>query len=265
MAPAPLPPVLPPWARALLQVAPYIAVGLQAALEYIGEMEPGDGASPDEWRRVQLIGGPVAAHAASDKFTTSMDIANITGGGIDNSWTEGDHDAVAGQLGTLCATWAASMCSSFRWYEMRFYRAQFNSYSLAEPFVKAGPPVAIYPLTNVGAVASAQAHQVSITSTDRTAYAKHWGRNYWPHPSAGTVTQPGFVSSATVTALANAVHTCYGALMAAGYFPVVAVTQVDKQPMRGLLTVNEVQVDNLFDVVRRRRPKLPTQRVRLPV
>ena len=265
MAPSNIPAPLPPWAKALLQIAPLIDVGLQAALEYIGTIDDSSNASPDEWRHIQLVGGPVAAHSAADKFVTTLDIVNITGGGVDSSWTQGDHDAVAGQLGTLCQSWGANMSSVYRWYEMRFYRAQFNPYSVVTPFTKSGAPVAVYPLTTTGQAANGQAPQVAFTSTDRTAYAKHWGRNYWPMPGGGALVSGQYAAPSLVTAWATAMQTTYNALMAAEYFPVVVTTQVDRQPVRGLLTVDSVQVDNLFDVIRRRRPKLPTQRVALPV
>jgi hypothetical protein len=61
------------------------------------------------------------------------------------------------------------------------------------------------------------------------------------------------------------VSTRYGALMAAEFFPVVPVTQVDKLASRGLLTVQEIQVDNVPDVIRRRRIAATGYRKILPV
>jgi hypothetical protein len=144
----------------------------------------------------------------------------------------------------------------------------FNDYSIAEPFVKSGAPERVIPTVRIGTANTGELPpQCSITSTDRTVYARHWGRNYWPHPAAGLValSPPGNVTTAHVDSLATAVVQCYDTLMASEFYPVVPITMVQGVPTRGLLTVTEVQVDDLFDVIRRRRPKQPTHYKRLPV
>jgi hypothetical protein len=56
----------------------------------------------------------------------------------------------------------------------------------------------------------------------------------------------------------------YSALATAELFPVVAVTQVDKAPSRGLLTIDKVTIDDIPDVIRRRRPRNTVYRKTLP-
>ena len=263
--PSPIPAPLPPWARWLIQLAPLISVGLQAALEHIGTLNDSSSATPSEWRHVHLVGKPIGSVTASDRFITTMDIVNVTGGAVDSSWTQADYDSVSAKLFTLTSAWAAHMSPHYQWTEFRYYRRQFNPLTNPVPFVKSGPPELVMPATVSGSAVGELPPQASITSTDRSPYPRHWGRNYWPHPSQAEIDANGFVGPTTTNALATAVHDAYQALMASEFFPVVVVTQVDKQPVRGLLGVTEVQVDNLFDVVRRRRPKLPSQRVVLPV
>lgn len=254
--PSPIPAPLPPWARALLQLEPLIQTGLQEVLQYIGIMKDAAQPTPDTWMHIQLVGKPLASVNRSDEFVTTFDIVNITNGHIDNTWTSTDTQKVSIALANLMLAWASTMSSQYTWTEQRFYLRQFNPYTLEKPYAKSGPPAIIYPYVVAGGLPGPMAPQVSLTSTDRTAYAKHWGRNYWPHPTGAMVASTGeTVTHSAVDGLADAVHVCYAALMADEFYPVVTVTQVDKAPVRGLLTVSSIQVDDLFDVIRRRRPK----------
>lgn len=265
MAPSPIPAPLPPWARALLQVAPWIPGGLQEALEYIGNLFDATDPQPSAWMHIQAVGAPVGSTERADDFVTTFDIVNITGGQVDSSWTASDTSTVNGALGQLLIAWAAVMSDEYTWKELRFYKRFFNDLSVEEPYAKSGPPQIVYPWAIAGAATTQQAPQVAITSTDRTTYPRHWGRNYWPHPHPSNTAGTGYIASASVDAIANMVHTAYATLMAAEFFPVVPVTQIDNARARGLLTVTSVQVDNLYDVIRRRRPEKATYRKVLAV
>lgn len=265
MAPSPIPAPLPPWARALIQLSPLIAAGLQEALQYIGVLDDATSSTPDAWMHVQLVGQPNNSVELADNFVTTMDIVNITNGAVDSSWTTTDITNVSSALATLQTAWMSRMSADYQWREQRYYKRYFNAYSETAPFAKSGPPQEVRPFVGTGTGTGFQAPQVAVTSTDRTAYPRHWGRNYWPHPGSGVVSSGGYISQANVDSWATAVQSCYQTLMASEYFPVVVVTQVDKVPTRGLLTVSEVQVDNVFDVVRRRRSHKTTYRKRLSV
>lgn len=256
---------MPAWGKALLQLLPLIAAGLQEAIQYIHTISDSSAATPSSWAHVQMVGGPVGSTERADDFVTTMDIVNITGGDVDSSWTQADYTAVHSVISSLMGAWSNNMSSGVTWREARYYKRSFNPLSNPKPFVKSGPPQAVFPYASVGAVSGHQAPQVAMTTTDRTPYPRHWGRNYWPHPAGGLTTADGYILTSTVDAWANTLHSAYAQLMGAEFFPVVVVTQVDKVPTRGLLTVSEVQVDNVWDVVRRRRNKLTTHRVRLGV
>jgi len=214
---------------------------------------------------VQLVGQPLASTERADDFVTTLDIVNITGGNVDSSWTSADTTAVQVLLDPFMASWATRMSNDYRWRETRFYKRSFNPYTLDEPFVRSGPPQVVYPVTHPGTGTEFQAPQVAVTTTDRTPYPRHWGRNYWPHPRASLTSSGGYMAAGNVDSWCTAVHGLYSNLMAAEFFPVVVVTQMDKQPLRGLLTVSSVQMDNVFDVVRRRRSARTTYRKVLPL
>jgi len=248
---------------------PFIQEGLQEVLSYIGKLFHADDPEPSVWMHVQAIGQPVTSTERADDFVTTFDVVNITGGQVDSSWTTADTGRLATHLGGLCNEWATNMSSDYEWRELKMYRRFFNPYSIAEPFGISGPPFITYPSPAPGLANSYQAPQVAVTTTERTAYPGHWGRNYWPHPRATTVSSGGYILTANVDAWATSVATAYKALMTEEFYPVVPVTTYKQGavsvPTRGLLTVNEIQMDNLFDVMRSRRPKTATYKKRLTI
>jgi len=269
VAPSPIPAPLPPWARVLVQVAPFIEVGLQHALEYIGPMFAAGHSAPSEWRRFTYYWhDPNDADAANDAVT-KFDIVNITQGQIDNTWTQADLDTVYTNLDGLVNLWSTNyMDVAHRVYRSKTYRMMFTDLPTEpiippdrdKPYVKSGAPLEDRPIVGQsGSSAGQQAPQVALTTTNRTAYRLHWGRNYWPFPAAAHVLGSGHATAALVDAMANNTRACFTALGNAELFPVVPVVQINNAPARALLGITDVQVDDIFDVQRRRRLKNATR------
>lgn len=266
MAPTPIPAPLPPWARALLQIAPFIQAGLQEVLQHIGPMSDNSATAEKSWRHVHFVWQLKANTETADHCVTTMDIANITGGKLDDTWTDADYTNVHTELAALATSWLNFVHLEGRLNEVRYYRRAFNPLTETKPFAPSGPPERIFTVNQVGtAGALLQAPQVAVTHTERTPYRRHWGRAYWPYLAPQSVTSTGHVTTTCVDALAAALQTRYANLMAKEFFPVVPVTQVDKAITRGLLTTNVISVDDVPDVQRRRRPKVTTYRKVLPV
>jgi hypothetical protein len=115
--------------------------------------------------------------------------------------------------------------------------------------------------------------QVATTLTERTMLRKRWGRVYLPPPAAGHISAgAGGYSPDWCTTVADAAEALYGG-MASDDRPIVVYSRA--QPSRGTkrggtlpakpaaaLKVNTLQVDNVPDVMRSRRLKQPTIRVR---
>jgi hypothetical protein len=189
-------------------------------------------------------------------MVTTLDIANITGGTIDSTWTDADYTTVNTKVAALASAWLAGFAQSrLRHKQTNYYVRAFNPMSNPKPFAISGPPEKIFTSGQAatGTPATIQANQLAFTTTERTAYPRHWGRNYWPLPANTHLSLQGGISNTAVDALATAVQQQYAGLMAAEFFPVVPVTQVQKAAVRGLLTVSAIQVDNVPDVIRRRR------------
>lgn len=265
MAPSPIPAPLPPWARALLQVAPFIQPALQNVLQYIHELLDGAQANPSEWRHIQILFELNGNIDPADVWVTTLDLINITGGNVDNSWTEADYDAVDAELIDLIAALLPAMPTNVKSKELRYYRRTFNPLSQTKPYPPSGPPERITALGFSGTAAGAfQVPQVAFTSTEKTPYPRHWGRNYWPAPSPTMITATGHFAASTIDTIGAAVQGAYLSLQQAEFFPVVPVTQIQGAPARALLVVNQVQVDDVPDVVRRRRPHSTTHRYEGP-
>ncbi len=92
--------------------------------------------------------------------------------------------------------------------------------------------------------------QVSISVTERTVDRKRWGRFYLPAPSTDALVSTGRIGGLEVARVAGATETLYEQLISAvGIYPIVRHSS-------GPFLANyvlEVQVDDVFDVQRRRR------------
>ena len=273
MAPSPIPAPLPPWSRALIQLLPLVPPFLQSVLEYVGELNDAADPVPGEWRHVQIVWKDSGNGDSADNMVTTLDIANITGGAIDPTWTDADYTQVDAVVSAMINDWCTFAQSRLRCVETRYYRRAFNAIATPgpvdpsdRPFGLSGPPDRIFPKTQLGThVGSVDPNQVAITMTEKTAFPRHWGRIYWPFPATTIYDAQGRITTANVDSMATTMANRYEAFMAQEFYPVIATTQAQGQRVRGLLTVSEIQVDNIPDVVRRRRIHTTTYRKSLPV
>jgi len=114
--------------------------------------------------------------------------------------------------------------------------------------------------------------QCAVTVTELTSDRKHWGRWYLPAFGASLADGEGRVEVPTLSAIMTASGQFYGQAIASGFQPVVFCVQKPVRPKRpsGTLpeqeavafAVTELQIDNLFDVIRRRRWDHATQKLR---
>jgi len=117
---------------------------------------------------------------------------------------------------------------------------------------KPGPAVRTTPINLPGNISAPRLpDQVACNSTWRTASRKHWGRTAWPGFASNHL-QPDFGrwDNATVDTFANNVNDCREWLEGAGYAP-----GVWSQLHPAFLTTTQVGVDDVPDIVRRRRAK----------
>lgn len=101
--------------------------------------------------------------------------------------------------------------------------------------------------------------QVAATITLRTASRKHWGRCYMGGFAVDSTTAATFgrINSPNVDDLANAWHTHFAAV---GQFARVIEPVVWSARYGAILTVDQLVMDDVFDVIRRRRAKMASYR-----
>ena len=272
--PAALPSPLPKWAKTLLRLQSFFVPGYATDLvQYEGLIGNVLADSSNQWRRFVWSFAPTGSTDTADIAYTTFDIVNITGGLVDNSWTAGDYTTVENAMTPLLTYYSSSILAVNTHYTgMKAYRMAFTELPTVSPtppdrdhpFAPTGPPDHVLVGNTPGTQAGNAAPQMSFSTTDKTAYPRHWGRNYWPFPSPTTTIGADLQVPATIVdGMATALHTFYDTLMGAEFFPVVPVTQMNKAPARALLTVSSIQVDSNMDVIRRRRAHVTRYRKNL--
>lgn len=253
------------WKRFLVQLAEDVGLGLFTYL--VSQLE--QGAALDEaelaWMRLHcVITRSTPTGTSEDKAVCTFDLVNITGGAVDTTWTSGDFTACETLLDTFWTTVMGQSTANHTLDEYRWYLRRFNPLTTTKPYQDSGPPVRITDKNIVGSSTSYTPYQVAMSVTEKTAWPHHWGRVYLPGVASNNVLTNGRFGSTPITTFANAFQTLYAGLQTAEFFPVVPVTQVNKQPVRGLLGVSSIQIDDIPDVVRSRRPKQPAIRTVRP-
>ena len=263
---------VPPWYRWGTRVLPAVWAAAEALLD---TSNTADEAEELQWRRLVLVWQRATPTGTSeDEAMFTFDFVNITGGSVDTTWTLQDYQAVEGAFDTLMATVRTFQSSGHTLIAYRWYQMQFASPMLVDRrFLPTGPPVRIVPKNLPGTSANdALPYQVAFSVTERTSIPRHWGRFYLPGASEGVATGPwGRFQSTTIQAIADSVALCYFNLQNAELFPVVVSTQAQSggpgsESVLGgtLLGVTNIQVDDIPDVIRRRRPRQPNIRTVLP-
>ena len=228
-------------------------------------------AEPLRWVRVHVrYARNSPAGTQEDLAEFKLDLLNITGGAIDTSWTSGDFAGCTTALDTFTTSLAGFMANNHTLKQYRYYAMGFDSADPGPglrtgsghgPFLDTGPPVQVVTKNTVGAANIQRPYQVAATITLKTGWPKHWGRIYLPGPALG-LDAYGRWNAADAQNLANIAFDLQDDLAAQGFLVTVPVTQlgaVRTVPGSGrfhaLLGVNQVVVDDIPDVVRRRRPK----------
>ena len=141
-------------------------------------------------------------------------------------------------------------------------------YKLGPAVVPPQPPVHSQDYAAAGgATGSTLPPQVAVSVTEMAGEKPHWGRFYLPAPGVGLCNNFGRISGSGHSAIADAADTMYEAFKTAGIPAVVyrrplpVRTRKDgvELPAReaSAWTVDKLQVDDVFDVIRSRRWKFP--------
>lgn len=205
-------------------------------------------------RRVQLVFSRLApATYSEDTAIMHFDFANYTAGSPDDSWITGDFTTLESALTTMWGSLKPICNLNLSLREYRWYRIGSG----------VTPPNPAVRVTPVGQVAIASGNclppQVAISITNKTGLRKRWGRTYLPDIDSTALESTGRILSAKVDVVAGAVNTMYAAAAAADFMPVVY-----SPTAAAAYAIENTQVDNIFDVIRRRRWDSTTYRKSYP-
>lgn len=208
-----------------------------------------------------------------DKAQFGLHLVKIDLGQIVTSWATADYTAAETALNPLFAallplTHTTHTITEFRWY-LRAFNAALPmgtdvTTKVGDPpkvydrFARSGPPQRVTPVTSAGsATGNSPSYQSAMSVTFKTPGPKHWGRVYLPGigPTVMSGTDMGRWASTALTTVANAFFAVTTSLAASKLYLVVPATQQGGKFATALNVVTGIQVDDIPDVIRRRRPK----------
>lgn len=228
---------------------------------------------PVEWRKLMFSFQRATPVGTEEDFATiSMHLAKRSAGAIDGAWGSGDYSQIDANITELWNVLSPLVHVSHTLTTVKYYSMSFNpdiplgqtatgidpaTGKFLNMFTKSGPPLHIATFNLAGTSNQPpEAYQVAMSVTLRTATRAHWGRVYLPGMSSSDVagSYGRFAGSATGFA-ANAFAEFVDDCGKQDKFVVIPMTQADKKYAHALNTVSAVAVDDVPDVVRRRRPK----------
>jgi hypothetical protein len=228
-----------------------------------GQDEVAAGSFP-HFRRVQMqFARATPVGTTEDKATCTFDLLKFDENGPVSNWDVADYVAAEARLDAFVSGNLTRLPSSHTMTGYRWYRQRFAEPNTGRSYLTEGGPARVISKNIVGQASASSPYQLAATVTERTPMPKHWGRFYFP-VSAGLLGSQGRFDATLRQGLSSTYQTCVQGLLADGLAAVVPVLQVDKQPVRGLLGLTHVQVDDIPDVQRRRRPKQAAARSILP-
>lgn len=183
------------------------------------------------------------------------DVAVITShwtNNADAALTNTQRAAVETAFGTLWTTWKTMVhpyveLAEYRWYDQQVYPT-------LSPLLRATD---IANVAGASGASSGMPPQVACSITLETDYRKRWGRMYLPITSSGVTATNGRLTSANVDTLAAAAKTFFDSATTGGAYPKVWSPKGGVGPPAfaagDILSVRSIRVDDVLDIVRRRR------------
>jgi hypothetical protein len=190
-----------------------------------------------------------------DPAIMHFDMVKAPAGTPTDAWSTTDYTTAETALDAWWTTTKAKVAGGYS-------LAQYGWYRCGVGITPPNPAIRVVSRSVAGTGAYGDLPpQVACSITFRTASRRSWGRTYLPLGALGGSTDlsGGRFSNAYCDAIAGAAHTLVGALAAADLYLVVC-----SETKSALLNVESVEVDNVPDVIRRRRWKTSTYKKILP-
>jgi|tagenome__1003787_1003787.scaffolds.fasta_scaffold20874887_3 hypothetical protein len=238
-----------------------------------------DESPPTEWRYLQWrFQRMTPVGTEEDVAIITMNIVNVTGGNNDPTWTAGDYTACEAAITELWTALKVHVNPSHTLTRIDWYVRAFNpevpvgqdvrvvpgpGQKQLNRFVRSGPPVHMTVINQAGSGIGAQEiYQAAMSVTFKTATRPHWGRLYVPGMGTSEIGgSQGRFDLSRITDVANKFAEFQDDLAQQGFHLVVPATQQDHLYAQGLNWVTDIVVDDIPDVIRRRRPKQAVSKV----
>jgi hypothetical protein len=203
-------------------------------------------------RRASLVIDRTTEDVGSDPAFMHFDFLNTTSGSPDDTWTAADYAALEAHLQTFWTGCGGYVKTGNRLTEFRWHR-------VGTGVSKPNPAERVTAISPMAGTASSSMPQQACSITFRTAVRKSWGRTYLPLAGGSVIGTNGRPTNAAVDAIATAANLLVTNAAAADFHLVVV-----SKPLSSSLNVEHVEVDNVADVIRRRRWKSATYKKILP-
>ncbi len=227
-----------------------------------------DYAAPFELRKAQVRWGrDSGAAAGTDDAVTTHHFIKIAGGTPSATWVEADFTAAEARLAAFVTIYKAFFGIKLKYKQVRWYKA---GPSISPPQA----PVRIIDPNVAGtyvATSEQMPPQMAISVTEKSSDPKSWGRFYLPAGAHVNVDGNGRVDTALLTEFADGLDTMYQGFITDGTPAVVYSAAKPARPTAAggtlaatsarALGVTQIQVDDLFDVIRSRRWNEPLLRI----
>lgn len=227
---------------------------------------------PFELRKWQIEFSRSSGNVLGDDVAViTFHVLKLVAGNPDATWVTADFNAVQN---ALLSWWAAIK----EWFPNETILDRIKVYKAGPEIEKGGAPVWDDTAPTVPGTSTAEAMppQVALSVTERAGEKLHWGRFYLPAPATGgtqgsSTTGNGRPSTLFLTDVADATDALYEACKAASVPIVVYRAPLpERQKKDGTTlpardgsawTVDTIQIDDVFDVIRSRRWDTPLVRL----
>jgi hypothetical protein len=193
-------------------------------------------------RRAMLVFDRLTGGITEDAATCSLAFMNYTSGSPDDTWNNADYASIESGVAAFWAAIRSQVHPSHTLREVRWYAIDGS--------------VGDHPVLRVAAIGGAGTSgtsllplQVALSVTLKTPIRKRWGRIYLPGFSQTPNTTIGRPDGTFAALIANSTASMLGSGKAQGIVPVVY-----SPTFRAVHSVTKVTVDDVWDVIRRRRP-----------
>lgn len=227
---------------------------------------------PFELRRMQVSFSQQDALVASDDVRVlTIDLVKLSAGAPTNAWVAQDFTNAKARFATFWTALKPYFASTTVHKSIKFYK-------LGPDVLPPQPPVNAQDYAVAGTSAwPSLPPQVALTVTEKAGSKPFWGRFYLPAPSVSdaVVNVYGRPPSALLTIIGDAADVMYEGFKTDGIpavvyrrpLPIRQKKDGTELPARdgSAWTVEQLQVDDVFDVIRSRRWKIPTLRLQRDV